>query len=257
MKQNLLRQYQRYFRDHAEVILQSFQNEATHRQAMMESVNARDFGNVTARTLLQRLVDERWVRSLAPRQNQITAAYNDSLPPTFVYGNVDRAELQRVRSPYDRKIGPHLMVQSDNISAVPRDAVVAALIQVCDLAVESANPELAARYELLGPENDAGGSMAGLDPETALVVGYQRIMTRDLPLKVEMLNQFTDDEANRGLEDARKTDYVLVALFEVLLLHCWIAISTAWIKAYRYQQDHAIRTSLFSSLFLKRLVLAG
>lgn len=257
MKQNLLRQYQRYFRDRAEVVLQSFQNEAAHRQAMAEPVNAKDFGNVTTRTLFQDLVDERWARGLAPSQNQITAAYNDSLRPTFIYGNVDRAELQRVRSPCDRKIGPHLLIQSDDISIVPRDAVVAALVQVCDLAVRTPSPELAARYALLGPENDAGGSMAGLDPETALVVGYQRIMVRDLPLKVEMLNQFTEDEANQGLERVRKTDYMLVTFFEILLLLCLVAISTAWIKALRYQRDHVIRTSLFSSLFLKRLVLAG
>lgn len=232
MKQNLLRQYQRYFRDHAEVILQSFQNDAARRKAMLKPVNSKDFGNVTTHTLFQELVDARWARSLAPSQNLITAPYNDSLPPTLIYGNVGRTELQRVRSPYDRKIGPHLLIQSDEISSVPRDAVVAALIQVCDLAVEDVPRDLASRYEGLGPENDAGGSMAELDPETALVVGYQRIMTRDLPLKVEMLNQFTDDEANQRLEQVRGTDHILIVLFEVLLLLCWIVISTAWIKAH-------------------------
>ena len=178
---------------------------------------------------------------------------NEALPPTLIYGNVGRTELQRVRSPYDRKIGPHLLIQSDEISSVPRDAVVAALIQVCDLAVEDVPRDLASRYEGLGPENDAGGSMAELDPETALVVGYQRIMTRDLPLKVEMLNQFTDDEANQRLEQVRRKDHILVVLFEVLLLLCWIVISTAWIKDHKLQQDRVLRTSLFSSLFLKRL----
>ena len=215
------------------------------------------FYRATGRTLFQDLLDERWRRSLAPSQNQITAPYNDSLPPTFIHGNVDRSALQRARSPRDKKIGPHLLIQHDDISLMPRSAIVAAMVQVCDLAVDGAYRDLTPYYERLGPENDLDGSMAGLEPDMALVVGYQRIMARDLPLKVEMLNWFTDDEANRELEQTRETDYVLVVLFEVLLLVCWVSISTVWIRAHRHQLDYVIRTSLFSVLFLKRLVLAA
>jgi len=50
--------------------------------------------------------------------------YNEANPPSFIYGNNNISEFNKLKPPRTNKIGPHLLPQDDNMSAVPIDSII-------------------------------------------------------------------------------------------------------------------------------------